>query len=100
MNKPIITHYKNGQKASEQYRLNGKLHRTDGPAYIVWYKNGQKASEEYHMNGQFHRTDGPAYIHWYQNGKKRSEQYYMNDEKIKASSDLEFKKIVKLLIFR
>ena len=31
-----------GKKLSEEYRLNGKCHRTDGPAYISWYPNGQK----------------------------------------------------------
>ena len=35
--------------------LEGKLHRTDGPA--VEYADGHK---EWYINGQRHRTDGPA----------------------------------------
>ena len=42
MNKPFISYYKNAQKRSEAYILNGKLHRTDGPAYISWHENGHK----------------------------------------------------------
>ena len=100
MNKPFISYYKNAQKRSEAYILNGKLHRTDGPAYISWHENGHKWAEVYHLNGQFHRTDGPAYISWYPNGQRHSEQYRLNGEKIKVSSDLEFKKIVKLMPFK
>lgn len=52
------------------YRLNGRLHRTDGPA--IDYANGDKF---WYLNGDLHRTDGPAidYAHgskfWYLNGK-------------------------------
>ena len=67
---------------------------------IKYNKNGQKRFEQYHLNGKYHRTDGPAYIHWYQNGQKHSKQYYLNGEIIKASSDLKFKKIVKLMVFK
>ena len=52
------------------------------------------------MNGKYHRTDGPAYIGWHENGQKHSKKYFLNGEKIKASSDLEFKKIVKLMPFK
>jgi len=38
--------------------LNGKLHRTDGPA--VEKPNGQK---EWFINGRRHRADGPAIEH-------------------------------------
>ena len=33
------------------YFLDNKLHRTDGPAYIVWSKNGNKLYDIYYMNG-------------------------------------------------
>ena len=52
--------YENGDKC---WYLNGKLHRTDGPAveyvecYKIWYINGER-----------HRTDGPAIE--YANGSK------------------------------
>ena len=38
-----------------KYRLNGFLHRTDGPA--IEYVNGSK---EWYVNGERHRIDGPA----------------------------------------
>ena len=55
---------------TKEWRLNGKLHRTDGPA-IVW-ANGTKA---WKLNGKRHRADGPA-IEW-ANGDK---EWYFNDE--------------------
>ena len=52
------------------WRLDGKLHRTDGPA--IEYANGTKY---WHQNGKRHRIDGPAIENangdkaWYQNDK-------------------------------
>jgi len=44
--------YSNGNK---HWYLNGKHHRTDGPAYEC--SNGSK---EWYLNGSLHREDGPA----------------------------------------
>ena len=38
-----------------EYRLNGKRHRTEGPA--VEYPNGDKY---WYVNGKLHRINGPA----------------------------------------
>lgn len=51
------------------YKLNGKYHRTDGPAIIT-----KKYEEYWYINGKYHRTDGPAVVMgdsctWYNNGK-------------------------------
>ena len=65
---PVMTVDKNGDK---QWTLNGKLHRTDGPA--IERKHGYKA---WCINGQLHRTDGPAFEDangskaWFLNGIK------------------------------
>ena len=55
--------------------LNGKRHRTNGPALI--YTSGTK---EWYLNGKLHRENGPAFIcpHnnsycWYQHGKLHRE---------------------------
>jgi hypothetical protein len=54
-----------------KWTLNGKLHRTDGPAII--YANG---TQRWYIDGKLHRTDGPAAIHadvlqeWYIDGKR------------------------------
>jgi hypothetical protein len=42
----------NGTKS---WWLNGKLHRTDGPAF-----EGADGSKEWWLNGELHRSDGPA----------------------------------------
>jgi hypothetical protein len=47
-----------------EYHLNGKLHRTDGPA--CEYANGTKY---WYIDGKRHRTDGPA-IEWSDGGKE------------------------------
>jgi len=53
----------------KEYRLDGVLHRDDGPAKI--YANG---SQIWFRNNKRHRDDGPAVIcvdgcrHWYKNG--------------------------------
>lgn len=86
----------NGDKS---WYLNGKLHRTDGPAVEcvcgtkLWYLNGEFHREDgpaceytngdklWYLNGKLHRKDGPA-IEWgyyspnfyYLNGKKLSEE--------------------------
>jgi hypothetical protein len=57
-----------------EYRLRGKLHRTDGPA--IEYSSVLK---EWYINGLRHREDGPAIERisgnksWYLNGKLHRE---------------------------
>jgi hypothetical protein len=67
---PEMKVYPNGTK---DWRLNGILHRTDGPA---WERaDGSKA---WFLNGNRHRTDGPAIEwadglkSWWLNGKEVS----------------------------
>ena len=45
---------KGGNRRTE-WRLNGKLHREDGPA-IEW----ASGTKEWYLNGKRHREDGPA----------------------------------------
>jgi hypothetical protein len=59
-------------KDRKEWLLNGKLHRTDGPA--VEYASGSK---EWHLNGELHRTDGPA-IEWADGSKA----WYLNGEEL------------------
>jgi hypothetical protein len=55
-------------KTHKEYRINGKLHRLDGPSKV--YKNGGK---RWFQANQLHRVDGPAVI--YGNGGKRWFQF-------------------------
>ena len=75
-----IDYYKNGNKHYEEYRINGELHRENGPAAIYYYENGNKHCEEYYINNNFHNENGPAEIYYYKNGNKQHEEYYINDK--------------------
>ena len=65
MNKPEC---KIDKYETKEWRLNGKIHREDGPA-IEW-ANGHKS---WYLNGNCHREDGPAIecpdgtIYWFLN---------------------------------
>ena len=66
--------YADGDKC---WFLNGKRHRTDGPA--IEYPNGNKY---WYLNDKLHRTDGPAIEYasgskyWYINGIEYSEEEF------------------------
>jgi hypothetical protein len=68
------TYHLNGAKC---WYLNGKRHRTDGPA--IEDANGSKS---WWINGKLHRVDGPAVEYangdkwWYINGKEYSEEEF------------------------
>jgi hypothetical protein len=57
------------EEGTKTWYLDGRLHRTDGPA-IEW-SDGHK---QWWLNGHLHRTDGPAvetvtgYKFWYLHG--------------------------------
>jgi hypothetical protein len=59
--------------------LNGKRHRTDGPA-VIW----EDGDQWWLLNDNPHRTDGPAIIRangtqiWYLNGQVYTEQEWQN----------------------
>ena len=65
---------------SKHWYLNGKRHRTDGPA--CEYADGDKI---WYLNGKLHRTDGPAVINadgtkfWYLNGEKFTKEEWINE---------------------
>jgi hypothetical protein len=77
-NEPTLEIDKDGDK---EWRLNGNLHRVDGPA--VEWENGHK---EWWLNGKRHRVDGPAIEfvdgtkYWYLNGN-----YYEFDDWLEAN---------------
>ena len=69
MNKP---EYKIDEFGSKEWRLNGNLHREDGPA-LEW----ASGSKSWYLNGKRHREDGPA-VEWV-DGKK---SWYLNNEEV------------------
>ena len=68
--------YRISDDGNKYWYLNGKLHRTDGPA--IEYSNGDKS---WYINGKLHRTDGPAFEWfnskgWWLNGEEYSEEEF------------------------
>jgi len=70
MSKPITYEVKVYLNDRTEWRLNGKLHREDGPA-IEW----AGLHKRWYQNGKLHREDGPAIE--YETGNK---SWYLNDE--------------------
>lgn len=85
-----IVHERN-QLGSQTFKLNDRLHRPDGPAWI-----GTNGDQAWWLYGERHRTDGPAVVgtdghqQWWQNGlwhrsdgpaiicKHEGEQWWLN----------------------
>jgi len=62
-----------------EYWIDGKIHRTNGPACIKYYDDNNKKHEIYVINGKRHRLCGPAYIEYDTNGNILQEEYYINN---------------------
>ena len=71
------------------WRLNGVLHREDGPAYE--WADGTKF---WYLNGELHREDGPAIE--YLNGSK---YWYYKNNRIDCKDHQEFLRMIKLKMF-
>jgi len=72
-----------------QWKAIGNVsHKCRGPAYTHWYQNGRKYSEEYRVNGKIHRDplEGPAYTHWYTNGQIKYEEYWEDGKLIRTEN--------------
>lgn len=77
------------KESRKEWRINGKLHRIDGPA--VEFKDGTK---KWYVNNQLHRKDGPA-IEWVIGAKF----WYYHGTHIDVNSQEEFELYLKNLIF-
>ena len=95
-----ITYNANRVKYEEKYFLNGEKHREDGAAYIQYYENGNICREKYYINGLLHRLDGPAVVVYHKYGNIFYQKFHINGEFIEVASLEEFKKIVKLMVFK
>jgi hypothetical protein len=63
-----VVRYPDGSKS---WRLNGKLHRVDGPAW-----EGANGLKQWCLNGKRHRTDGPAW-----EGADGGKEWFLNDKR-------------------
>ena len=78
-----IHHYKLYNALVEEWYLNGKRHRLDGPAYIRYFPGQDIISEVeiWYLNGKQHRADGPAYIIHNISGSSHIEEYWIHDKR-------------------
>ena len=67
-----------GGWTQEVYYVNGRTHRTDGPAFVETGPYGWHY-EVYYVNGERHRTDGPAFVGTRPDGSNY-EEYWVNGE--------------------
>ena len=73
-----IEYYDNGDIQSITYKIRGKIHRENGPAYQAWNTKGVLIISTYYINDKRHRENGPAYESWYDNGEESYNVYYLN----------------------
>lgn len=66
-------------KYTETWKLDGKIHRSDGPAFIEYYPDGNLKREDWKIHGDFCRSDGPAYIQYYSNGQAKIQEWIFNN---------------------
>ena len=71
-------YYESGAIKSQEWYLNGKRHREDGPANIYYYESGAIWYQRWCVNGEYHREDGPAIIRYYESGAIKSHYYWWN----------------------
>ena len=48
-----LTHWPNGNIEYEEYLVDNKLHRTNGPARIGYYEDGSIRCESYYIDGEW-----------------------------------------------
>ena len=95
----VKVHNNNGTK---EWYVDGKLHRTDGPA-VEWADGGKY----WFQNNKLHRVDGPAVEdtdgskHWYLDGKRHridgpavenddgSKEWWLDDKQLTYSQWIE-----------
>lgn len=73
----LIMYGKSGKPILEEYYQNGKLLNPNG-AHIKKYNFGQLIHEEYQLDRKLHRTDGPAIRKWSKSGQLILEEYYLD----------------------
>tara|TARA_R110002049_G_scaffold1641_3_gene12448 strand:+ start:14820 stop:15728 length:909 start_codon:yes stop_codon:yes gene_type:complete len=64
----------------EDWRIDGRHHREDAPAYIERYPDGQISHELWCLHGQWHREGEPARRLWRADGQLWGEEWYINSK--------------------
>ena len=81
--------YQDGNKESESWSKDGKLHRENElPAKIEYWNDGTIKREQWYINGEkFRNNNLPVEISYFQNGIKRSEDWF-NCNQLHSNNDL------------
>ena len=89
-------YWDNGNIRREDWTLpNGKYHREDGPAMILYYENGNKEREQWSNNDKCHREYKPAQTWYNKDGSIALVRYWINgkeDWKITRLPDTKIKR--------
>ncbi len=73
------TLHPNGRVKLITYKVNGRIHRDDGPAFQEWNGTGVLNYESWRQNGRLHRDNGPAHRRWNNAGVLIVEIWWKND---------------------
>lgn len=74
----IHTLKKDRKFIKEQWTIDGKLHRKDGPARM--FKSIHETEEMWCINDKRHRLDGPAITRWFPSGQLWLEEWYFENK--------------------
>lgn len=62
----------------KRYNFNLKLNNIYMPAFIEFYKNGSKSREMWYKNGKRHREEDAAWVLYYTNGIIEDREYFID----------------------
>jgi hypothetical protein len=76
------TYASTGTVARRDFRIDGSLHREDGPAFEEFGLSGNLERHEYYVHGVRHNALGPAVLWWDENEQVIKCKFYLNGEKM------------------
>jgi len=80
----VVERYSDGSVRSEDWYVDGKLHRTDGPAVVEYRPDGTVRAEVWFVDDKPHRIDGPARVWYHPDGTVRSEEWYVDGKAVES----------------
>lgn len=80
---PAVITWKDGIKMREDWYVDGKMHRIDGPAITTWL-DGFKTYEGWFIDGKLHRIGGGPAVTYWRDGVKIQESWYTDGERIRT----------------
>jgi len=72
----VMERYDDGTVKREEWLVDGKYHRTDGPALVQYRPDGSVEYEMWFVDDKCHRADGPALVQYRPDGTVELEEWY------------------------